>query len=275
MADVSYNVEKHHDQLEFDFSPEKESGGEPCSDRDIIAHDPERPATVVKPKLLLKKLPAMPFEKEARAEENVPAEPAATPAVPRGFWPEKIIGIYDDTYLLAAGIDGLLLIDQHGVHERLLFDRMLKELDTTNCGQELLIPLIVPVTRREQQLLEEHKALLLSLGLAVEPFGETEVSIRSIPMILGQPQAGDLLREVIDQLESERGTVSLEKRRSGILALACKKAVRSGERLREEDLRELVSRMVDEHVTPTSPRGTPLIVALSHADIDRRFRRLQ
>lgn len=117
--------------------------------------------------------------------------------------------------------------------------------------------------------------MLQTLGLSIDSFGETEVSIRSIPMILGQPQAGELLREIIDQLEGERGVISLEKRRAGILALACKKAVKPGERLSESDLRELVSRMVDEKITPTSPRGTPLIVALTRSDLDRRFRRLQ
>ena len=68
--------------------------------------------------------------------------------------------------------------------------------------------------------------------------------------------------------------VSLEKRRAGILALACKKAVKPGERLNESDVRTLVTRMVDEHVTPTSPRGTPLVIALPRSDLDRRFRRL-
>ena len=160
--------------------------------------------------------------------------------------PLRIIGTAFNSYILVEYEDHLLLVDQQGVHERLLFDRMMKALDTQQCAQELLIPLIVPATRREQQLLENHQALLRAIGLTVEPFGETEVSIRSIPMILGQPQAGSLLREIIDQLESERGVVSLEKRRAGILALACRKAVKSGERLTESDLRELVSRMVKE-----------------------------
>lgn len=189
--------------------------------------------------------------------------------------PLRIMGTAFGSYIVVEYEDSLLLIDQHGVHERLLFERMMKALDTRQCGQELLIPMIVPVTRREQQLLEEHRELLQTLGLSVESFGETEVSIRSIPMILGQPQAGELLREIIDQLEGERGVISLEKRRAGILALACKKAVKPGERLSESDLRELVSRMVDEKITPTSPRGTPLIVALTRSDLDRRFRRLQ
>ena len=126
-----------------------------------------------------------------------------------------------------------------------------------------------------QQLLDEHARELADIGLVVEPFGENEVSIRSIPMILGQPQAAGLLRDIIDQLENERGVVSLEKRRAAILALACKRSVRSGERLNDADIRELVSRVADKRVIPASPRGTPLVVALNKTDIDRRFRRMQ
>ena len=221
-----------------------------------------------------------------QAKAMLPAASASlAPASPEGdlgasFLPDTpkplhLIGTAFSSYILVEYDDSLLLIDQQGVHERLLFDRMMKALDTHSCSQELLIPLIVPATRREQLLLENNRTLLASIGLTVEPFGESEVAIRSIPMILGQPQAGDLLREIIDQLEGERGVISLEKRRTGILALACKKAVRSGERLDESDLRELVVRMVEKKIIPTSPRGTPLIVALTHSDIDRRFRRPQ
>ena len=88
-------------------------------------------------------------------------------------------------------------------------------------------------------------------------------------------QAAGLLRDIIDQLENERGVVSLEKRRAAILALACKRSVRSGERLNDTDIRELVSRVADKRVIPASPRGTPLVVALNKTDIDRRFRRMQ
>ena len=216
----------------------------------------------------------MPPEYDVAKKAEAPAQTV------QSFLPEqptllRMIGTAFNSYILVEYNDHLLLIDQQGVHERLLFDRMLKALDTQNCSQELLIPIIVPATRREQQLLETHQALLREIGLTVETFGETEVAIRAIPMILGQPQAGDLLREIIDQLEGERGIVSLEKRRAGVLAIACKKAVRRGEKLTESDLRELVVRMVEKNITPTSPRGTPLIVALSHSDVDRRFRRPQ
>ncbi len=222
--------------------------------------------------------PAILHESTAAIQAFVQSYQQAAAEAPASFLPDspkalRIIGTAFNSYILVEYDDSLLLIDQQGVHERLLFDRMMKALDTHSCGQELLIPLIVSATRREQQLLEAHHELLDAIGLTVESFGETEVSIRSIPMILGQPQAGDLLREILDQLEGERGVISLEKRRAGILALACKKAVRSGERLNESDLRELVVRMVEKKIIPTSPRGTPLIVALTHSDIDRRFRR--
>ena len=187
----------------------------------------------------------------------------------------RIIGTLFDSYILVEYADNLMLIDQQAVHERVMFDRMMKALDQHRCGQEMLVPMIVSLTRREQQLLDEHARELADIGLVVEPFGENEVSIRSIPMILGQPQAAGLLRDIIDQLENERGVVSLEKRRAAILALACKRSVRSGERLNDADIRELVSRVADKRVIPASPRGTPLVGALNKTDIDRRFRRMQ
>ncbi len=210
-------------------------------------------------------------EKPLLATEQ--AEQSFLPEVPKEL---RIIGSAFNAYILVEYNDHLLMIDQQGVHERLLYDRMEKTLGTREgSSQELLIPIIVPATRKEQQLLEAHQNMLKAIGLTVEPFGENEVAIRAIPMILGQPQASGLLREIIDQLEAERGVVSLEKRRRGLLALACRKAVRSSDKLTESDLRELVVRMVDNKVIPTSPRGTPLIVALSHSELDRRFRRPQ
>ena len=216
-------------------------------------------------------LPPAQLSKPAAQQEQTVVQ-SFLPETPKEL---RIIGNAFNSYILVEYNDHLLLIDQQGVHERLLYDRMERMLGTEGCSQELLVPIVLPATRREQQLLETHQDLLKAIGLSVEIFGENEVAIRAIPMILGQPQAGGLLREIIAQLENERGVITLEKRRSGILALACKKAVRNGERLREEDLRELVERMVDKKIVPASPRGTPLIVSLSHSELDRRFRRPQ
>lgn len=189
--------------------------------------------------------------------------------------PMRIIGTVFRTYILVEFADHLLMIDQHAVHERLLFDQMMKRFDTRSAGQELLVPELVSVTRREQAVLAENRDLLAGIGLTVEPFGESEVSVRSVPMILGQPQTAAFLREVLDQLMSDSPAFTLEKRRSAILQTACKHAVKGGEPLGEEDIRSLVTRMIDEKVTPTCPHGRPLVVALSHTELDRKFKRIQ
>lgn len=189
--------------------------------------------------------------------------------------PLRLIGVAFNTFILVEYEDHLLMIDQHAVHERLLFDRFMQAVDQQRCGQELLIPMIVTVTRREQALLMEHRELLEGIGLTVEPFGDTEVSIRTIPMILGEPQTQDFVHDILDQLENERGSISLEKRRASILQMACKKAIKGGDALSEAEIRDLVTRMIDEKVTPTCPHGRPLVVALSHHELDKRFKRIQ
>jgi len=228
------------------------------------------------PRAVLAAEPARREKPVAQATEAPVREPEQIPSfLPEAPKPIRIIGVVFNTFILVEYEDNLLMIDQHAVHERLLFDRMMKAYDQQQCGQELLIPLLVTVTRREQELLQEHQELLNGIGLSVEPFGDTEVSIRSIPMILGQPQTLDFLHDIIDQLEGERGAITMEKRRASILQMACKKAVKGGDALLEADIRELVTRMIDQKVTPTCPHGRPLVVALSHSELDKRFKRIQ
>ena len=206
---------------------------------------------------------------------QAPAQEEQASFLPDAPRPMRLIGQVFDTYILIEYEDHLLLMDQHAVHERLNYERMMKAYDTQQAGQELLVPMVAHVTWQEQQLLEEHRTELEELGLRVEPFGENEVAIRAIPMVLGEPQTESFLREVLAQLESERGTVTRQKRRDAILQIACKKAIKGGEKISEEDMRYLVSEMVDRKVTPTCPHGRPLVVALSHTELDKRFKRIQ
>lgn len=241
------------------------------------------PAAVPPPVIPEQKAVAPQNRPKSVADQQKPTEvqaPAPEPEQVPSFLPDapkpmKLLGVAFNTFILVEYEDNLLMIDQHAVHERLLFDRLMKAYDQQACGQELLIPMIVTVSRREQALLMEHQELLNSIGLAVEPFGDTEVSIRSIPMVLGQPQAKDFLHDIIDQLENERGVISVEKRRAAILQIACKKAVKGGDSLSESEVRHLVTSMIDQRVTPTCPHGRPLVIALSHNELDKRFKRIQ
>lgn len=209
------------------------------------------------------------------ASKPVPSAEQVPSFLPDAPKPMKLLGVAFNTFILVEYEDHLLMIDQHAVHERLLFDKMMKAYDQHEAGQELLIPMVVSVTRREQKLLQDHHDLLESIGMSVDNFGDTEVSIRSIPMILGQPQAQSFLHDILAQLENERGTISMEKRRASILQMACKKAVKGGDSLSESEIRDLVSRMIDQRVTPTCPHGRPLVISLSHQELDKRFKRIQ
>ena len=206
---------------------------------------------------------------EARGvEEQLSAIPADTPV------PMKIFGAVFDTFILIEYADHLLLVDQHAVHERLLYEKMMKAFADHTAGQEMLVPYIVSVTRQEMQTLEENRELLESLGLTVESFGEHEAAIRSVPVTLGQNETASFLREAIDALENGR-IPGAEKKRAAILQMACKHAVKGGEPLPESLLRSLVEEMIDKKVTPTCPHGRPLVVAISHTELDRKFKRIQ
>lgn len=206
---------------------------------------------------------------ESQQAEQVPS------FLPEASKPMKLLGVAFNTFILVEYDDHLLMIDQHAVHERLLFEKLMKAYDQHEAGQELLIPMLVTVSQREQQMLMDNQELLEGIGLSVEPYGDREMAIRSIPMVLGQPQAKDFLLDILQQLESERGTITIEKRRTSILQLACKKAVKGGDALSEDEIRHLVTQMIDQQVTPTCPHGRPLVISLSHQELDKRFKRIQ
>ena len=130
------------------------------------------------------------------------------------------------------------------------------------------------VTKQEQRILEDNREALESVGMIVEAFGERDVAIRTIPMILGEIQTKDFLADIISELENGKDP-AFEKKRTALLQTACKHAVKGGEALSEDDLRSLLDSMIEQKVTPTCPHGRPLVVTISHRELDRKFKRIQ
>lgn len=189
--------------------------------------------------------------------------------------PMKIFGALFNTFILIEYEDQLLMVDQHAVHERLLFDKLMREhTEKKAAGQELLVPVVIGVTNAEQRLLEDNRDALESIGMIVEAFGEKDVAVRTIPMVLGEAQTKDFIRDVISELENGRDP-TFEKKRTALLQTACKHAVKGGEALTEEDLRSLLDTMISQKVTPTCPHGRPLVVSITHRELDKKFKRIQ
>ena len=207
-------------------------------------------------------------DRAMEAGDQLSALPADLPK------PMHIFGALFNTFILIEYEDHLLMVDQHAVHERLLFDRMMRASSEHRAGQQLLVPYIISVSPQEWQILEENRDLLENLGLCVDQFSQTEVAVRSVPIILGQAETSMFIREAIEELE--RGKIPGEdKKRAAILQAACKHAVKGGERLSEDILRSLVEEMIDKKVTPTCPHGRPLVVSISHTELDKKFKRIQ
>lgn len=207
---------------------------------------------------------------------DLPAEKAeqVSTILPEITKPLKIFGALFNTYILIEYEDTLLMVDQHAVHERLLFDRLMQENRGQHLGQELLVPYVISLTKKEIELIEENRKELESIGLTIESFGEKDAAVRTIPMVLGEAETPGFVRDIIADLETGRG-LTFEKKRADLLQTACKHAVKGGEALSEDQLRSLVTEMIEKKVTPTCPHGRPLVVAISRRELDRKFKRIQ
>lgn len=188
--------------------------------------------------------------------------------------PLRLIGVAFNTYILLEYGDMLVLCDQHAVHERLLYEKFMRETASAPMSQAMLIPQVISLSKQEYAAYEENAEALKNAGFDLSPFGDDTVQLRGVPMILGQPQAEKCLMEALDDLISDHLS-PLADRTQRVIQMACKHAVKGGERLSNDSVLSLIRDVIEQKVTPTCPHGRPLMVQLTHAELDKRFRRIQ
>jgi len=180
-----------------------------------------------------------------------------------------------ETYIVAQTLDGIVIVDQHAAHERLLYERMKRSLENGGIKrQPLLIPEIVEMDEGEASRVLARADELASLGLVVEGFGPGAVLVRETPALLERLDVKGLLRDLADDLAENETLASLKERLDHFFAtLACHTSVRSGRRLSPEEMNALLR---DMEATPHSGQcnhGRPTYVELKLADIERLFGR--
>jgi DNA mismatch repair protein MutL len=180
-----------------------------------------------------------------------------------------------DAYILAQTSDGLILVDQHAAHERLVYERMKAELAAQGVARQgLLLPEVVELDPEALERLEERRAELAELGLVLERFGGDAVLVREVPALLGTPDVPRLVRDLAEDLAAIDQAASLRTALQRVCAtLACHGSVRAGRRLSLAEMNALLRAM---EATPHSGQcnhGRPTYVTLSRSDIERLFGR--
>jgi len=186
----------------------------------------------------------------------------------------KVLGVAFNTYIIAQQGERLLLIDQHALHERLLFDRMMASAHTRQPAQNLLLPPVIDLDYPGYQAFLAYREELAQAGFEAEDFGARSVRLISVPMELGEPLAQRSFLDALDELR-ERGSLGGQSLRERIIMAACKNAVKGGERLPENALQELVDEMMDRGTIPACPHGRPIVLELTRRELEKRFRRIQ
>ncbi|WOJ89290.1 DNA mismatch repair endonuclease MutL [Methylocapsa polymorpha] len=207
---------------------------------------------------------------DARAHEE-PASPKFIDA-PLGAARAQI----HDSYILAQTRDGIVLVDQHAAHERLVYERLKAARGGKNVErQALLIPAIVEMGRSDVERIVDAAPLLAQFGLIVEPFGPGAVAVAEIPAVLKLDDAQRLLRDLAAALrEDDRAVASLEKRLDHVLAtMACHHSVRSGRRLCADEMNALLREMERTPGSGQCNHGRPTYIELKLSDVEKLFGR--
>jgi DNA mismatch repair protein MutL len=190
------------------------------------------------------------------------------------FTNSRYLGQFADTYLVFAGENGLVLIDQHAAHERIILERLKKTAAERIISQPLLMPEVVSLTPGQVTLLSGYIEFLSEIGLEVEIFGRDAIVVKALPAILPHIQPRELISDIADQLGDQNQIPSLQERKEKILAaLACRAAIKANHVLSGEEVAALCRDLEETPFNLTCPHGRPISISFSLSEIERMFKR--
>jgi DNA mismatch repair protein MutL len=195
------------------------------------------------------------------------AEPAA------GGFDAPLVQMFD-TYIVYQAADGIVIVDQHSAHERVLYERVLGQLTGTDApAQRLLLPLSLELTDEELDAVERHAELLRAIGFEAEAFGGRAVVLHAVPSPHPRFDAGTCFQELVADLARGRFGGWANRLERFAATYACRAAVKAGERLEQREMRELLLRLFATELPPHDVHGRSTIVQLPREELERRFGR--
>ena len=191
------------------------------------------------------------------------------------FPPITIIGQYNKTYILGEYAGSLYMIDQHAAHEKIYFEKYLRDIE---CGdiivQPLMIPCVIDLTYDDYSYFEENKEIFKEAGFILEEFGGTSVALKEVPYFLGKLNPKKLFIDILDNLKNLGNGKTSEVKHNAIATKACKAAIKGNDELKMNEMIKLVDdlRYIDDPFH--CPHGRPVIIKFTSTDIDKKFKRI-
>lgn len=186
----------------------------------------------------------------------------------------KLVGQVFDTYIIIEQDDKMMIIDQHAAHERLKYEEIKKELESSKVySQPMVVPVVANLTSKEIATFKENKEFIASLGFEAEEFDDNSVIIRAVPAAQAE-DIENLFVEILSKLDENRREVISDKRQRLLYTIACKAAIKANHRLSENEQKELVKSVLKLENINTCPHGRPIIVSMTQKELEKEFKRI-
>ena len=188
----------------------------------------------------------------------------------------RIIGQVFDTYWLIQFEDKLFIIDQHAAHEKVKYERLMKQFhEKSVISQRLMPPIIVSLTGQEESILHTYEDAFAQLGFEIEAFGGNEYALRSVPVDLYGCSERELFLAVLDELSQETGNRgSFQVIEEKIASMSCKAAVKGNNRLSLQEADQLIDELLTLDNPYNCPHGRPTIITMTETDLEKKFKRI-
>jgi DNA mismatch repair protein MutL len=187
----------------------------------------------------------------------------------------QIIGVLNKLYVLMENQDGLVLVDQHAAHERILFEELRRRMEEQGVpSQRLLLAQTFELAPRDAEWVERNAATLQKMGIGIEPFGQNAFKIDSLPTFLDVSDPVTFMRKVIDGLKSaSNGSSALRLGEDMIAKTVCRHAVKANDPLRYLEVEKLITDLLQCDLPYCCPHGRPTMIQISHAELEKKFGR--
>ena len=207
------------------------------------------------------------FEQD-RQKTSINQEPAAAAS-------GRLLQIHK-TYIVSETTDGMVIVDQHALHERILYEKLKRRLaEGKVASQQLLVPMPIELNNQQQGVLERAKEVLEQVGIELVDFGPKAIAVQSFPAMLGQADPGAVVQDIIDRLAEVPAGMSGEQLLEPVLAsMSCKAAVKAGDELSSEEMSQLLADRKLAEMSSSCPHGRPTMLKMSLAELEKQFKRI-